>query len=49
MLYRQEILANDGSSKLKEIYPNIEEFYADLSQTCADAIKAFYDLGCRYL
>ncbi|WP_270354951.1 5-methyltetrahydropteroyltriglutamate--homocysteine S-methyltransferase [Ligilactobacillus salivarius] len=49
MLYRQEILANDGSSKLKEIYPNIEEFYADLSQTYADAIKAFYDLGCRYL
>lgn len=49
MLYRQEILANDGSSKLKEIYPNVEEFYADLSQTYADAIKAFYDLGCRYL
>lgn len=49
MLYRQEILANDGSSKLKEIYPNIKEFYADLSQTYADAIKAFYDLGCRYL
>ena len=49
MLYRQEILANDGSSKLKEIYPDIEEFYADLSQTYADAIKAFYDLGCRYL
>ena len=34
---------------MKEIYPNIEEFYADLSQTYADAIKAFYDLGCRYL
>ena len=49
MLYRQEVLANDGSSKLSEIYPNLEDFYHDLAQTYADAIQAFYALGCRYL
>lgn len=49
MVLRQEVLANDGSSKLAEIYPNIEDFYADLAKTYGDAIQAFYDLGCRYL
>ena len=49
MVLRQEVLANDGSSKLAEIYPKIEDFYADLAKTYADAIQAYYDLGCRYL
>lgn len=49
MVLRQEVLANDGSSKLAEIYPNIEDFYADLAKTYGDAIQAFYALGCRYL
>lgn len=49
MILRQEILANDGSSKIHEIYPDIENFYKDLSQTYQDAITAFYARGCRYL
>ncbi|EOT40520.1 5-methyltetrahydropteroyltriglutamate--homocysteine S-methyltransferase [Enterococcus columbae] len=49
MVLRQEVLANDGSSKLAEIYPKIEDFYADLAKTYADAIQAYYELGCRYL
>lgn len=49
MILRQEILANDGSSKLAEIYPTIEDFYQDLSKTYQQAILAFYEKGCRYL
>lgn len=32
-----------------EIYPDIEEYANDIIQTYRDAIKAFYDAGCRYL
>lgn len=49
MLLRQELLANDGSSKLAEIYPDINEFYRDLADAYKKAILAFYDAGCRYL
>ncbi len=49
MILRQEILSNDGTSKIKEIYPDLNEFYADLAQTYKEAIQAFYDKGCRYL
>lgn len=49
MILRQEILANDGSSKLAEIYPNIADFYHDLGQTYHDAVQAYYAHGCRYL
>ena len=49
MLYRQEILANDGRSQIREIYPNLADFYHDLAKTYSDAIQAFYALGCRYL
>ncbi|MFD2727881.1 5-methyltetrahydropteroyltriglutamate--homocysteine S-methyltransferase [Enterococcus camelliae] len=49
MILRQEILANDGSSKLAEIYPDVTEFYHDLAQTYHDAVQAFYEHGCRYL
>lgn len=49
MILRQEILANDGSSKLAEIYPDVTEFYHDLAQTYHDAVQAFYEYGCRYL
>jgi len=31
------------------IYPNIEDFYADLGRTYAKAVRAFADTGCRYL
>jgi 5-methyltetrahydropteroyltriglutamate--homocysteine methyltransferase len=33
----------------KEVYPDLEEFYADLGKTYRKAVKAFYDAGCRYL
>lgn len=49
MLLRQELLANDGSSKLAEIYPNLQDFYQDLAHTYHEAIAAFYAAGCRYL
>ncbi|AXI08617.1 5-methyltetrahydropteroyltriglutamate--homocysteine methyltransferase [Oceanobacillus zhaokaii] len=33
----------------KEIYPDIEEYAKDIVQAYRDALKAFYDAGCRYL
>ncbi len=49
MILRQEILANDGSSKLSAIYPDLNDFYQDLGNTYKAAIAAFYAKGCRYL
>ena len=31
------------------IYPNMDDFYRDLGQTYAKAVRAFADAGCRYL
>jgi 5-methyltetrahydropteroyltriglutamate--homocysteine methyltransferase len=31
------------------IYPDMEDFYADLGRTYAKAVRAFADQGCRYL
>ena len=33
----------------KEVYPNLDNFFADLAQTYKTAVQAFYDAGCRYL
>src|SRR5438105_2921768 len=33
----------------KQVYPDLEEFYADLGKTYRKAVQAFYDAGCRYL
>lgn len=33
----------------KEVYPELDEFFADLGKTYRKAVKAFYDAGCRYL
>ncbi|MFC0301708.1 5-methyltetrahydropteroyltriglutamate--homocysteine S-methyltransferase [Virgibacillus soli] len=33
----------------KEIYPDIEAYANDIIHAYRDAIKAFYDAGCRYL
>ena len=49
MILRQELLANDGSSKVHDVYPNLEDFFADLGETYKQAIAAFYAIGCRYL
>ncbi len=31
------------------VYPDINDYFDDLAQVYRDAIKAFYDAGCRYL
>jgi 5-methyltetrahydropteroyltriglutamate--homocysteine methyltransferase len=31
------------------LYPDMDEFYADLGAAYAKAVRAFYDAGCRYL
>jgi methionine synthase II (cobalamin-independent) len=33
----------------KEIYPDLDAFFADLATAYQAAIRAFYDAGCRYL
>jgi len=33
----------------ESIYPSMDEFYRDLGQTYAKAVRAFADAGCRYL
>lgn len=33
----------------KEIYPDFRDFVEDISVAYQDAVKAFYDAGCRYL
>ena len=33
----------------KEVYPNEEDYFRDIGLTYRKAIKAFYDIGCRYL
>ena len=41
-------LFNAGIRNL-EIYPDLEEYTNDIIQSYRDAIKAFYEAGCRYL
>jgi 5-methyltetrahydropteroyltriglutamate--homocysteine methyltransferase len=31
------------------LYPDMDEFYADVGTAYAKAVRAFYDAGCRYL
>jgi 5-methyltetrahydropteroyltriglutamate--homocysteine methyltransferase len=33
----------------ESIYPNMDDFYRDLGQAYAKAVRAFADAGCRYL
>jgi 5-methyltetrahydropteroyltriglutamate--homocysteine methyltransferase len=40
-------LAKDGIAK--SIYPDLDGFFHDLGQAYKQAVKAFYDAGCRYL
>ena len=32
-----------------DVYPDLADYFDDLAQTYRDAIRAFYDAGCRYL
>jgi len=39
-----------GRSAIDEsVYPDLDQFWADLAATYADEIRRLYDLGCRYL
>ena len=38
-----------GQDRLKPIYPDIDAFFADTAKAYKQAVKAFYDAGCRYL
>src|SRR6478752_2449490 len=40
-------LAKDGVRK--SIYPDLDGFFHDLGQAYKQAVKGFYDAGCRYL
>src|SRR5262245_21426035 len=33
----------------EKVYPNLDNYYADLAQAYGKAIKSFYEAGCRYL
>ncbi len=33
----------------KEVYPNLDNFFADIAAAWKKAVRAFYDAGCRYL
>ena len=33
----------------REVYPDLDLFFDDLAKAYRDAIRAFYDAGCRYL
>jgi 5-methyltetrahydropteroyltriglutamate--homocysteine methyltransferase len=33
----------------KEVYPDLDPFFDDLAKAYRNAIRAFYDAGCRYL
>ncbi|WP_038021718.1 5-methyltetrahydropteroyltriglutamate--homocysteine S-methyltransferase [Tetragenococcus muriaticus] len=49
MILRQELLANDGNSRIHQIYSDLSSFYHDLSQTYKEVIHAYYEKDCRYL
>ncbi len=38
-----------GFNAIKAIYPDIDQFFDDAATTYGQAIRAFYDAGCRYL
>lgn len=39
-----------GTSMIdKNVYPKMDDFWTDLGRAYAQAIKGFYDAGCRYL
>ena len=38
-----------GTDALKPVYPDIDRFFDDAAATYRQAIRAFYDAGCRYL
>lgn len=33
----------------RNVYPDLKDYFGDLATTWRDAIRAFYDAGCRYL
>ena len=45
----RSISGRGGQLVSKEIYPDLDEFFADVAAAWRKAIRAFYDAGCRYL
>ncbi|MEW5420878.1 5-methyltetrahydropteroyltriglutamate--homocysteine S-methyltransferase [Amorphus sp. 3PC139-8] len=39
----------DKNNHVREYQEDLGAYFADLTQTYKDAVKAFYDVGCRYL
>jgi 5-methyltetrahydropteroyltriglutamate--homocysteine methyltransferase len=37
------------SAIARQVYPDLEDFWADLAAVYADEVRRLYDLGCRYL
>jgi 5-methyltetrahydropteroyltriglutamate--homocysteine methyltransferase len=42
-----DVTGRDAISK--EIYPDLDAFYADTAEAYAEAVRSFYAAGCRYL
>lgn len=38
-----------GYDAIKSVYPDIDAFFDDMGKTYQQAVRAFYDAGCRYL
>jgi len=38
-----------GYNAVRHVYPDIDQFFDDAAATWAQAVRAFYDAGCRYL
>src|SRR5262249_3092951 len=38
-----------GYNAIKHVYPDVDQFFDDAATTYRDAVRAFYDAGCRYL
>jgi 5-methyltetrahydropteroyltriglutamate--homocysteine methyltransferase len=44
------VLFRSGTAAVdRSVYPDLEQFWADLSTAYADEVRAVHDLGCRYL
>ncbi len=44
-----ELLRNDNKTITELVYDDIQELMSDIAQAYRDAIRAFYEIGCRYM
>jgi 5-methyltetrahydropteroyltriglutamate--homocysteine methyltransferase len=38
-----------GYNAIKPVYPDIDQFFSDVAEAYRNAVRAFYEAGCRYL